>query len=594
MKLFKRLISTMLIITISISSTCFINKSRAEAQEPYGVGSTVYFGAYFQNWLTGDDEKYAQSLTYNDSDVAQIDDGRWVARYKHYDDDYYMSEPTEWIILRNEANALLLMSKKALTFRNPSVSPAQETDQWATNNNRAWLNDGFLTYGFNANERADILESQVSTYYMSYDDWLTKRTGGYICGADEGGELQTTTDKVFLLDKYEFQELVSQNDKIAYGTQWGNKKVEPVDWYLRGPATWVYGNLVNIYVTNTGVVDENRRLRMSSGAKGLRPVIRVKKDSKYLSTTKPIINLRKGSNIQKQYSLKTEVTGKYNDGGVEKIISDTELYDDNYFLTRNSSKENENLAALSMLASATAYKKSFAEDLIKKCGFREHHKYNSAKSNVWNANKVSFEVAYKKVHNNYIVAVWVKGSSNIFKHPEDWISNAHLGLGKILFKNAHKGFVESEKYMNKKINAYLKNNVKLNKSGKVKIWITGHSRGAAVANLYAKRMNKKIGKSNVFAYTFASPKVLNDKIKNKKKYSNIFNYVNQNDLVPTLPPGYKRYGIDKNLKVTKKNKKTTYKEMKTIFKKLTGKKYKHKSVKHTHCQTAYLAWLKSK
>ena len=599
MRIFRRSICYLVIIAICVTSASIIDNKTAKAA--YSVGSTVYFGAYFQDWLTGNDEKYAMKLKYNDDKVAQIDDGRWVARWKHYSDDYYMSEPIEWKVLKDEGDSLLLLSKNVLTFINPGQS-AGEKDQWANNKMRTWLNNDFLKYGFNAKEKGDILNSNVNTYYMSYTDWRTKGSG-WVCGANEGGTIQTTTDKVFLLDKYDFNEMVSNDDKIGFGTKWACKKVKAVDWYLRGPATWVYGNLVNIYVTNTGAIDENRRVQVSAGSKGIRPAIRVKKNSKYLSTKKPKIKLQLASSNDNNKPLTTNVTAKYMDGGVDKEVTDTELYDDNYFLKWNSSNNNWKLASLSMLASATAYKKSYADTLIQKCGFK-NHKYYSAKSDLWNHNKVSFEVAYRKVHNTYIVAVWVQGSRGIFKHPSDWISNFEVGrFGDIAIMKAHKGFADSEAYMTKKINSYLKNKVKLDKSGKVKIWITGHSRGGAIANIYAKRMNKLIDKSNVFAYTFASPKVKVGKIKDKTNYSNIFNYVNKNDLVPALPPGYKRYGRNTTFKITKKNNK----KMKRIFKKLAGKKYyykslkksktlkkKKKAIKYAHCQTAYLAWLKAK
>ena len=91
----------------------------------------------------------------------------------------------------------------------------------------------------------------------------------------------------------------------------------------------------------------------------------------------------------------------------------------------------------------------------------------------------------------------------------------------------------------------------------VNLIITGHSRGAAVANLYAKEATDSINGvyndsipsfSSVTAYTFATPNVAkyNNSMEN---YNNIFNFCFKEDVVPTVPLtqpvdgwGYWKYG----------------------------------------------------
>lgn len=87
--------------------------------------------------------------------------------------------------------------------------------------------------------------------------------------------------------------------------------------------------------------------------------------------------------------------------------------------------------------------------------------------------------------------------------------------------------------------------------------VTGHSLGAAIANLLAERLNSEtapneneiqsnttatddgliLGKENIYAYTFATPNVVDTSIsgEEKIKYSNIFNILNTNDVVPCVP-----------------------------------------------------------
>ncbi len=79
--------------------------------------------------------------------------------------------------------------------------------------------------------------------------------------------------------------------------------------------------------------------------------------------------------------------------------------------------------------------------------------------------------------------------------------------------------------------------------------VTGHSRGAAVANILGAELTERFGESNVFAYTFATPRTVREEY---RTYSNIFNIINPADLVTYLPLpqwGFGRYGIDIELPV---------------------------------------------
>lgn len=256
--------------------------------------------------------------------------------------------------------------------------------------------------------------------------------------------------------------------------------------------------------------------------------------------------------------ISINVTGRYKDGQLKKVFTDTELYTDYYF-TNNSTDVQGGLAKLSMLAASSAYSKSYAEKLMSDCQFTTHH-YEKKKNNEKTNDTISYELGIRKVEDITIIAVWVKGTSGDY----EWVSNWNLGKG-----NVHTGFNKAEKTMKAEINKYLESNgIVLSNSGKIKIWITGHSRGAAVANLYAKDMNDKIGSANVYAYTFATPRV--SKIGKKNRYNNIFNYLNPGDFVTEVAPekwGYKRYGVDITLSKSKKN------GMMKTFKKVSGMKY---------------------
>jgi hypothetical protein len=77
------------------------------------------------------------------------------------------------------------------------------------------------------------------------------------------------------------------------------------------------------------------------------------------------------------------------------------------------------------------------------------------------------------------------------------------------------------------------------------IVISGHSRGAAVANLLALLLNEVYNPANIYAYTFATPATVRN-VPELTDY-NIFNFINPCDLVPRLPAqawGYRRAGKD--------------------------------------------------
>ncbi len=79
--------------------------------------------------------------------------------------------------------------------------------------------------------------------------------------------------------------------------------------------------------------------------------------------------------------------------------------------------------------------------------------------------------------------------------------------------------------------------------------VTGHSRGAAVANILGAELTQRFGESNVFVYTFATPRTVRGEY---KAYGNIYNIINPADLVTYLPLpqwGFERYGIDIELPV---------------------------------------------
>ena len=77
----------------------------------------------------------------------------------------------------------------------------------------------------------------------------------------------------------------------------------------------------------------------------------------------------------------------------------------------------------------------------------------------------------------------------------------------------------------------------------VHVWITGHSRGAAIGNLLAAKCCNDPAISKVYAYLYATPAVSTSVDASLP----IYNYIDRADLIPMLPMrewGYGRNGTD--------------------------------------------------
>ena len=119
----------------------------------------------------------------------------------------------------------------------------------------------------------------------------------------------------------------------------------------------------------------------------------------------------------------------------------------------------------------------------------------------------------------------------------------------------HRGFADARDFVYSRLSKCVD---KLKKNGtdidSIQILLTGHSRGAAAANLlavklldeaYDNKSDRLVNKGNIYAYTFATPNVTNDKNRNSYKYDRIFNIVNPEDFVTRVllkSWGFSKYG----------------------------------------------------
>lgn len=152
-----------------------------------------------------------------------------------------------------------------------------------------------------------------------------------------------------------------------------------------------------------------------------------------------------------------------------------------------------------------------------------------------------------------VVAVVIRGTNGTI---EEWSSNFDMGNRSQFNSFAdwkdsknHKGFdVAANRIMD-----YLKSYASKNglNSGNVVFWVTGHSRGAAIANLVSAKLIDQ-GKT-VFGYTFAAPNTTVSTSAENAKYRAIFNLVNEDDFVPCVPMTawkFRRFGVSATIDMT--------------------------------------------
>lgn len=197
---------------------------------------------------------------------------------------------------------------------------------------------------------------------------------------------------------------------------------------------------------------------------------------------------------------------------------------------------NHELAKLSLaLASMEYCSKEEIESSYYNLGFSDVYIYEHYVSETENSN---FSIAKKKIIVDgeivTLLAIPVRGTNdkgNVMADAKFWTTDG-----------IHTGFKNAEDNLKNLLGIYLE------KSGvskeNLKYLVTGHSYGAAIANLLGADLNTVLNPSNVYTYTFATPNVTRKEIVSSP-YNNIFNIVDFLDVVPSLPPksmGYGKYG----------------------------------------------------
>ena len=226
-----------------------------------------------------------------------------------------------------------------------------------------------------------------------------------------------------------------------------------------------------------------------------------------------------------------------------------------------SVRYNHALGTAAAAMSEIAYDKDTIRAALSDMGFDNVETYNyddyDREAGRWSENqndKVAFCIAHKVIYVGEektpynLIAVIVRGTQG-----DEWYSN--FRLVETGSQNDHTGFAVAKNYVNLALTDFIGTYIETDnpRAGYGnKFFVTGHSRGAAVANLLAADLTRDelwADQKDIYAYTFATPNVTQKaEARDASEYGNIFNFVNAEDFVPFLPGsaagwGYWKYGI---------------------------------------------------
>ena len=140
-------------------------------------------------------------------------------------------------------------------------------------------------------------------------------------------------------------------------------------------------------------------------------------------------------------------------------------------------------------------------------------------------------IGMKKVNGSTVIAAVTCGQG----YQNEWAGNMKVGKGV-----RHEGFNTAAKLLEGYLESYISDN---GITGSRKLWITGISRAAAVANITAADAVESGAYDDVYAYLFGVPRTTKEPV----NYRGIYNICGQYDPVAATPLqswGYERYGTD--------------------------------------------------
>ena len=244
-------------------------------------------------------------------------------------------------------------------------------------------------------------------------------------------------------------------------------------------------------------------------------------------------------------------------GGDE--VSDYCYYTDDYF-RKPASHFNISLATTSMSmtqAAFPAYKGGLKDYSQKYINFVAMSNAMGFSNVYWNTdfvtkptqNSIGLIMASKPLDDYTLIALGIRGS----EYGAEWAGNFYMGPS-----GDHTGFALAANETLKELKTYITDN---HITGKIKLWMGGFSRSAAVCNLTAGYLDESLltgekllgddisyTKDDIYAFCYEPPQgvsIYSVYDIQGEKFNNIYCFVNFHDLVPRVAPtnfAFTRYG----------------------------------------------------
>lgn len=151
---------------------------------------------------------------------------------------------------------------------------------------------------------------------------------------------------------------------------------------------------------------------------------------------------------------------------------------------------------------------------------------------IWGNDQCACSFAFLEGGRGSIVFAVLRGTPF---NSNEWLSNLNISDAGKSRSEMHKGFALAASAARAQLISFmLRHRVD---PARTRILITGHSRGAAVANILSALLleDRLFGDGAIFTYTFASPNTTSDAGAHDGKYGFIWNIVNPEDIVPAVP-----------------------------------------------------------
>ena len=213
--------------------------------------------------------------------------------------------------------------------------------------------------------------------------------------------------------------------------------------------------------------------------------------------------------------------GKYTESEIEYFYSDSIFGD-------ADKKYIQELAELSA-AEMILYNYGEPEDFCSATGFGGLRQYTHDEDDI---HKSNFMITSKKLKDFTVVNVAIHGTKG-----REWFSNFDIYEAPNKPSEVHFGFKCSADYVYESLCRYIEEEGIMDN---IFFWLTGHSRGAAAANLLANRIESE--GIRVAAYTIATPNVTTKPCRSR----NIYNFLSEWDLATIMPLGENGWGYGRN------------------------------------------------